>query len=246
MALRAAKKLAERALRGAPPLYRFGSRAYHRLLYRSFRTLSPGAPEAIRRAFALARQGAGGAEVGDYYEFGVYRGFTFLSAQRACDALGLAATRLYGFDSFCGLPPVGDQAREQERFFAGQFSCSRRQVVRNLERRGMDWSRAELVAGFFDDSLTDELKRRLPLRPAAVALFDCDLYSSTRAALRWLGELVVPGTVLLFDDWSVLGGSAEEGQPLAFAEFLREQPHLQASELGTFAHHGKTFVLAAA
>ena len=244
--MRPMKKLVERALRGAPPLYRVASRVYHRVLNRSFTTLSAGAPEAIQRAFERARQHAAGGELGDYYEFGVFRGFTLLSAQRSCDRLGLTATRQYGFDSFQGLPPVGDQPAEQEQFFAGQFACSREEVVRNLTEHGMDWSRAELVEGFFSDSLTAELAARIARRPVAVVLFDCDLYSSTREALQWLGERLLPGTVALFDDWSVLGGDPTQGQPRAFAEFLAGRPDLRAEEVGSFDPHGKVFVLAVA
>lgn len=240
--MRAAKKRIESVLRGAPPLYRLASRVYHRI-NPSFRTLSPGAPEALLRAFEIAKERAAGGEVGDYYEFGVFRGYTFLSALRACQSLGITTTRLYGFDSFQGLPSVDLDSGEHEHFFAGQFACSKQEVVRNLELQGMDWSRAELVEGFFSESLTEELKRRLPFRKAAVVLLDCDLYSSTREALDWIVDLLGPCTVLLFDDWHTFGEAPDKGQQRAFGEILREHPHLRVEEGWEFAHHGKVFLL---
>ncbi|HYG64689.1 MAG TPA: TylF/MycF/NovP-related O-methyltransferase, partial [Thermoanaerobaculia bacterium] len=236
------KKLIELALRRTPPLYRLASRVYHRM-NPSFRTLSPGAPGAIRRAFELVRDRSPDGLVGDYYEFGLFRGFTFLSAQRSCDELGLAGTRFWGFDSFQGLPAVEGIDRAEGEFFEGQFACGKQEVIDNLSRHGMDWSRAELIEGFFSDSLTEELKRRLPFRPAGVVVLDCDLYSSTQEALSWMSGLLGATTVLLFDDWLSFGGTPDRGQPLAFREFLERHPGLHSEEGWDFANNGRTFVV---
>jgi hypothetical protein len=236
------KKLIELALRRTPPLYRLASRVYHRM-NGSFRTLSPGAPAAIHKAFELVRERSPDGRVGDYYEFGLFRGYTFLSAQRSCDELGLAGTRFWGFDSFQGLPAVEGVDEAEGEFFEGQFACGKRDVVDNLSRHGMDWSRAELIEGFFSDSLTADLKRRLPFGPAGVVVLDCDLYSSTREALAWIAGLLGPTTVLLFDDWHSFGGTADRGQPLAFRELLEEHPRFRAEEGWDFAANGRTFIL---
>src|SRR5687768_4705011 len=79
------KNLIEMALRRTPPLYRLASRIYHRV-NGSFRTLSPGAPGAIARALEFVKDRG---QDGDYYEFGVFRGYTFLSAQQTSHRLGL-------------------------------------------------------------------------------------------------------------------------------------------------------------
>lgn len=234
------KKLIEKALRRTPPLYRLASRIYHRM-NGSFRTLSPGAPGAIESAFELMKEQGG--PVGDYYEFGVFRGYTFLSAQQACNRLGLNDTRFWGFDSFQGLPRVEGVDEGEGEFFEGQFACGKDEVIGNLSCRGLDWSRAELIEGFFSDSLTEELKRSRPMRPAAVVVLDCDLYSSTQEALAWIADLLSPSTVLLFDDWHSFGGATDRGQPLAFREFLEAHPELRAEEGWEFADNGKTFVV---
>lgn len=241
------KKLIELALRRTPPLYRLASKIYHRM-NGSFRTLSPGAPGAIHKAFELMRErtDAGVGAIGDYYEFGVFRGYTFLSAQKSCDALGLTDTRLWGFDSFQGLPPVEGVDKAEGEFFQGQFACGKAEVMANLSQHGMDWTRAELIEGFFSDSLTPGLKSRLPFRPASVVVLDCDLYSSTQEALAWMADLLAPDAVLLFDDWHSFGGLPDRGQPLAFREFLDRHPEIRAEEGWEFANNGKTFVLSRA
>lgn len=236
------KKLIELALRRTPPLYRLASRVYHRL-NGSFRSLSPGTPGAIHRAFELMRERSPSGQVGDYYEFGLFRGYAFLSAQKSCDKLGLSETRFWGFDSFAGLPPVEGVDRAEGQFFQGQFACAQDEVVDALTRHGMDWKRAELIAGFFSDSLTPELKRRMAFRPAAVIVLDCDLYSSTKEALDWVADLLGPTTVLLFDDWLSFDEAQDRGQPLAFTEFMQQHPGWRAEELWDFANNGRAFLL---
>jgi len=235
------KKGVENVLRDHPRLFALFSRAYYKL-DRSFRTLSPGAPDAIRKAFARSRDGLVG-DAGDYYEFGVFRGFTFLSAAQACRDLGLDQVRLYGFDSFDGLPDVQGIDTTNNQFFAGQFACSKGEVERNLTEHGIDWSRATLIEGFFSDSLTEALKAELPLRRVGVAFIDCDLYSSTVEVLGWLGGLLADGSILLFDDWYSFGDSPELGQQKAFAEFLESHAEWVAEPFVEFEDHGKAFIL---
>jgi Macrocin-O-methyltransferase (TylF) len=37
--------------------------------------------------------------------------------------------------------------------------------------------------------------------PVSLLNVDCDLYSSTRTILRYLGHKIVPGTIILFDEY---------------------------------------------
>ena len=235
------KTLIEDLLRDYPPLFRFASKMYHKM-HGSFRTLSPGAPGAIRKGFELimARDG----EVsGDYYEFGLFRGYTFLQAWNHCRELGLNGVNFYGFDSFEGLPPAEGIDEVDGRFFEGQFACSREEVEKSLEKEGMDLKQVTLVEGFYEDSLTDDLRERHPFKPASVVLLDCDYYSSTVTALKWMEPYMVEGTVLLFDDWYSYGENEELGQQKAFAEYLERHPELEPRELWEFENHGKGFEL---
>jgi hypothetical protein len=239
--LRAVKKRIEGVLKPYPVLYRMASRAYH-VLDRSSTALSRGTPDALRRAFTAAREGRPDG-VGDYYEFGVYRGGALAEAYDACRELGLEETRLWGFDSFQGLPPVEGIDETDGLFFEGQFAASKESVERNLSRRGVDWNRTTLVEGFFSESLTEETKRSHPFRHVGVALIDCDLYSSTAEVLDWLASLLDDGSILLFDDWETFGDREDLGQKKAFADFLVAHPDLEAEDLLTFEPHGRGFVV---
>lgn len=235
-------KVAE-MLRVCPPLFRFGSRVYHRF-NGGFHSLSPGAMGALDRAFAKASE-MRKADVGDYFEFGLFRGRTFLHAAQTCQRMGLSDVHCYGFDSFQGLPPVEGVDVADGRFFEGQFACSRQEVEQNLTAHGLDWSRATLIEGFFDDTLTPEFKASLPRRRAGVVLLDCDLYASTITALEWLEDMLLDGAILLFDDWYSYGENEELGQQRALGEFLEKHPRWTAQPLWEFERHGKTFMLRA-
>lgn len=235
------KAFVENILRRYPPLFRLGSRAYHGLRG-SFRSVSAGGPEAVYRAFRTAKE-IRGSDPGDYYEFGLFRGYTFLCAYQACRELNLEKTRFYGFDSFQGLPPVEGIDKGEGEFFEGQFACSKEKVLNNLTKHGMDLSRTVLIEGFYDTILTEELRSCHPFKRVAVALFDCDLYSSTQDALNWLAPFLADDSILLFDDWYSFGDNKELGQQKAFEEFLQKAVRFYAEPLWEFPKHGRAFRL---
>ena len=53
--------------------------------------------EAVRRGFTHS---------GDYYEFGLFKGYSFWNMQYQAQRRGLRRMRFFGFDSFRGLPEV--------------------------------------------------------------------------------------------------------------------------------------------
>lgn len=236
------KKKLELLLKRYPWLFRLGSKVYHSL-NPGFKSLSPGAPGAIERAFKMAKELHEGGPIGDYYEFGLFKGYTFFSAYRTAQRLDLKETRFYGFDSFQGLPPVDDIDKTGGWFFEGQFAYSRSKVEKNLQKRGVDFNKIQLIEGFYEDTLVEKLKETLPARRAGVILLDCDLYSSTRTVLDWLEGLIKDKTIVLFDDWYSFDGSEELGQQYALKEFQQLNQHLKFEPVMEYKHHGKMFVV---
>jgi Macrocin-O-methyltransferase (TylF) len=111
-------------------------------------------------------------------EFGVASGGSITQLAKL-----FAPRPIYGFDSFVGLPepwcglPVGT--------FAGEPLW----VPANVR----------LVRGLFADTL-DEFLELLP-DPVAFLHIDCDLYSSTKCVLDKLERRLVPGSVIVFDEF---------------------------------------------
>jgi hypothetical protein len=205
-----------------------------------FTTETCDTPPAIEAALQYVRQHG---LTGDYYEFGLYRGYTFWFAQQSARRFSLDSMNFWGFDSFCGLPPITGIDSQSPEFKSGDYSCDRVTVERNLDRYGVDWPRTHLIDGFFDKSLVPELKVQLGMKSCSVALIDCDLYSSTVPVLSFLADLLQPASIVLFDDYNCFGASEDMGERKAFREFLAHHPEWKAEPFIRFGWHGEGFIL---
>jgi len=154
---------------------------------------------------------------GDYLEFGVFAGTSFILAANCAARYGLREMRFFAFDSFEGLPEG-----EGEVFNQGQFQFSEEGFTRTVVKAGVPAEKIIKVKGWYSESLTPEVKRKYQLREAAIVHIDCDLYSSTRDALAFVQDLVRVGSVVIFDDWYCFGEKkdAEQfGEERAFREW---------------------------
>lgn len=222
----------------------------HKIYYNyvhGFDTASP--QEMLPTLDAVFEQSVelGTASQGDYYEFGVFKGYAFWYAQKTARRLGIDTMRFFGFDSFAGLPEIEEPDQTKNNiFYKGQYACSKDKVIKNLQSQGFDWSRGELVEGFFQDSLTPQVKEQHAMGKAAIALIDCDLYTSTVEVLNFLEDLMMHNTILIFDDWKCFDyfdDNQEKGQRKAFKEFLARHQDLSAKELFSYGLYGQVFVV---
>ena len=184
---------------------------------------------------------------GDYLEFGVFRGDSLAAAFLAMESErqqvirhAESATdddyqrwqksppRYFAFDSFEGLPP-GVAARQVD-YAAGSYSASESFFRSNIAQQGVDLSRVISVPGFYDQSLTPEVKKKHELKQAALVMIDCDLYESTVPVLDFLTSIVGQGTILIFHDWFRFKGSPKHGEQRACLEWLERNPHLELIE----------------
>ena len=194
--------------------------------------------------------------VGDYMEFGVWKGDSFVTAyhsvlkNRHVHSSNMEETsthlsrygkatpeyeqwkqwrpRFFAFDSFEGLPEVSSEPHED--WARGAFYCSKEQFRATLIRDGVDLRDIVIVPGFYDRTLNRETKERYGMRKVAVAMIDCDLYESTVPVLDFLTDLVGQGTILIFDDWFRYAGSPKCGEQRACREWLERNPHFELLE----------------
>jgi hypothetical protein len=164
----------------------------------------------------------------DIFEFGVYGGRSLRGIaaylQRASPSVQVRT--IWGFDSFQGLPRgaqaeatgYGSHTSEVAGWIEGAYDASYtfRSEYRNMSdleagiAHYINDSRLRFVRGFFSATLTPDLARQMA--PAAYVDIDCDLYSSSRTALEWLfsHDLIVPGTIIGYDDWQSGGHLGEQ------------------------------------
>ena len=133
--------------------------------------------ETAREALDLAMRNA--SIEGHFLEFGVYRGGTIRHLAKR-----VPAHIVHGFDSFSGLPEA----------WAG--NTSRFDAKGKLPKVP---SNVRLHVGFFSESIP----RWLLANPGPVAFMhiDCDVYSSTRDIFQALADRIVPGSILVFDEY---------------------------------------------
>lgn len=180
---------------------------------------------------------------GDYFEFGVYTGKTFMAAYHLAKHR-LPGMHFYAFDSFQGLPESERaNAGDFQQFEKGQFAASEEIFRRNLKKRGVDTRRVHVVAGWYKDTLNENTKKTLPVKKAAIVYVDCDLYESTVSALDFVSSYLEDGTLLLFDDWFTHRGHPDRGEQRAFREWLGRNPFIFVSEYQKFDWSGNSFIV---
>jgi predicted O-methyltransferase YrrM len=162
-----------------------------------------------RRQEVLQHAAAIAPTDGMILEFGVASGTTIRCLAGSAPLLDRV---IYGFDSFQGLPePWGN-------YQAGHFACDIPEVPNNVE----------LIVGMFGKTLPQFLETH----PGDVALLhlDADLYSSTRTVLEHLSSRIVPGSIVLMDEYFVVPDEEQR----AFAEWLAKTNRTCRFEARTF------------
>lgn len=193
------------------------------------------------RALALAFTYARAEEIeGDYAEFGVWQGRTFLEAWRTGSAISGDTRRFFAFDSFAGLPAIaGPDA--VGRFKAGEFRQTRRAFEGRLRRASIPRDRVHIVEGEFDHVLARP--ERIPLEKVAIAYIDSPIYQTTVPVLDYLTPRLAQGAVLMFDAWLCFHASPELGEARACREWLSRNPDLNVTPSWQYGWAGQAFIV---
>ena len=160
----------------------------------------------------------------DVFQFGVFTGRS-LKPMARYSAENSIGRRIWGFDSFSGLPADTSLAHKP-------FMSRRGQTYADLVKHGgfqsgsfsamhtvgastvtdavtkvyqyVDSDRIRLIPGFFNESLTSSLASSRAMRPAIYVDIDVDIYRATYEALDWLlrSKLIVNGTMIGYDDFN--------------------------------------------
>lgn len=146
---------------------------------------------------------------GEFAECGVYRGGTSYLL-----ALMLRETdkSLYLFDSFRGLPKTDG---ERDKWFSeGEFGEARVEDVKEL-LSGFE-ERVEIIPGWIPQTFAG-----LEDQSYAFVHLDLDLYRSTLDSCEYFYPRLLPGGVLLFDEY---GFAAARGEKDAVDEYFADKP----------------------
>lgn len=165
---------------------------------------------------------------GSVVELGVFKGASFMTFLKLCDVYcaGDSLKKVIGFDTWTGFVDLDDKdgAINVKRdkviggFNASSFLPVLKSAIEIEQRDSMipRFARAELVPGDCRKTIPDYLKQNPGLRISMLHL-DLDLYEPTKVALEHLYERVVPGGVVILDEYGMEGFP---GESLAFDEFF--------------------------
>lgn len=195
-----------------------------------------------------------GGVAGTYYEFGVGWGNSmrryFLALQDFCRYKGrdLSQFHAFGFDSFQGLPPKAAPQDDHWSWTVGGMSTDQATVLNKVFRGTGLQPRVhlELVPGYFEKSLTPELRDRLAKTPPSIVTIDVDYYSSTKTVLEWLRPILPSGTLFYFDDIWSFHGHPKKGEIAAIREFNAQEKGwlVPFPKLSTTSMLDRTFIYA--
>lgn len=192
--------------------------------------IAPFTMTSIERQLALVRAVAhiARAEVaGCVVECGVWRGGSSMAAALALQEAGDRARDLWLYDTFSGMtaPTAADRAMDgalahelmaQDHDPAGVRAIAGLDDVRgNLASTGYPADQVHYVAGPVEETLPAQA----PDGPIALLRLDTDWYESTAHELKHLFPRLVPGGVLIIDDYGHW-----EGARRAVDEYLATLP----------------------
>jgi hypothetical protein len=139
---------------------------------------------------------------GSFVECGVARG--------GCIALMSLVShgkrRVWGFDSFEGMPPLTEEDEGQGKKAVGLNAAGPDGLLeakRTLDRFHLSGEGVKLIKGWFEETLPQYVDR---VSPIAVLRLDSDWYKSTRYCLERLYDLVPGGGYILLDDYHAFIG----------------------------------------
>lgn len=137
----------------------------------------------------------------------------------------------YFFDSFDGLP----QAKEIDGKIAIELQLDKNydncyaslETFKNtIDRTGINPNNVKIIKGFFNESF-----KTFDPPKIAVLRLDADWYESTMLCLEKFWDFVLPGGIIIIDDYY-----AWEGCTRAVHDFLSKRKSVETIASGPFAH----------
>lgn len=165
---------------------------------------------------------------GDIVELGVFRGASLMSWANFLEIrnMGDRQKRVWGFDNFAGFgeltPKDGRESPNMNKTQGGFDSSGFEQQLRDAiaifdaDRFIPYKARIKLIKGDIEETIPRFVEENPGVR-ISLLHFDADLYQPTKVALNHLWPLVVPGGVVLFDEY---GLPPWEGEAKAVDEFF--------------------------
>ncbi len=182
---------------------------------------------------------------GDYVEFGMYEGTSFIGAYESDkrSRIAPAPTRAFwGYDSFGGFK-YSSEADAHPFYVEGDFKSSYEKTRKRIARHFRDRAKWTITPGWLEDTILGRTAPEMGIEKVAVAFIDLDLGRPSAIALDFLRPALQPGSIIMLDDYFSYRGSMTRGVAGAFAEFCRKHPKLHFRRVFDYGFVGQGFML---
>lgn len=191
----------------------------------------------------------------NYYEFGTGEGNSlkyFLKSLKRISKhykVNITNFNIFLFDSFEGLPEYNDAKDKNPAWQKNQFKGTMDQIKGVIENNLPEIiSNVRFIKGYYENTLTHELRSSLDAYPPSIVNIDVDYYKSAKTILEWIYPLCQEGTIFYFDDIYEYLGNLSKGEYRAIKEFNKNHAKeglrfFQFNALGIPNFTGKIFTL---
>lgn len=127
-------------------------------------------------------------------EVGVWRGGTAGIMSKQLADLKSTAT-LYLADTFTGVAKAG---ANDSFYTGGEHSDTSRQIVEDVLKNKSGYINYQILQGIFPEDTAHEIKAG---EQFGLCHIDVDVYTSAKDILEWVWDKLIPGGVVVFDDY---------------------------------------------
>lgn len=156
---------------------------------------------------------------GEVLEFGVYKGASIIRFATYRELLeNTYARKIIGFDIFWEFPKTDndDDNKFIQRFEEQGGNGIYKEALKDFIKH-KNINNIELIKGNVFDTLDEFLEKNKQIKISLLHL-DLDVYKPTKFILEKLYEKMVPGGIIVFDDYGTVKGATD-----AIDEFLEEK-----------------------
>lgn len=149
---------------------------------------------------------------GAIVECGLFKGVSFIRFSIFRELFeNPYSKKIIGFDIFGEFPETSYESDKQFRTnfieSAGKESISKEQLIELLRNKGTD-NNIELIEGDIVDTVPEYCKKHPELKISLLNL-DTDIYEPAVTILEYLYPKIVPGGILILDDYGVFPGETK-------------------------------------
>ncbi len=156
---------------------------------------------------------------GGIFEFGVFKGLSFVNLATMRDFLGMNEKIIYGFDTFDEFPKTSyeDDKKKMNEFFteAGQYSIGIKQLAEVMKNKKL--SNFKLIQG----NILETLPSFKFDDAVSFVNVDTDVYEPATVILKYIYDHLSKNAIMVFDDYNVF-----PGETVAVNDFLKNKSEI--------------------